>query len=78
VKFSNTFLAQWESQRCCTLGLINARQITISLRAENGDVLQARQVSTQPEKSNAFFQRLTRERLQKSESFAAVLEALLG
>jgi transposase len=41
----------------------HARQITISLRDENGDVLQARQVSTQPEKINAFFQRLTRERL---------------
>ena len=41
----------------------HARQITISLRDDNGDVLQARQVSTQPEKINAFFQRLTRERL---------------
>jgi transposase len=27
----------------------HARQITISLRDENGDVLQARQVSSQPE-----------------------------
>jgi transposase len=52
----------------------HARQITISLRDENGDVLQARQVSTQPEKINAFFQRLTRERLQNGESFVAVLE----
>src|SRR6266436_5094362 len=42
----------------------HARQITISLRDENADVLQARQVSTQPEKMNAFFQRLTRERLR--------------
>src|SRR3954453_6862129 len=52
----------------------HARQITISLRDENGDVVQARQVSTQPEKINAFFQRLTRERLQNGESFIAVLE----
>ena len=28
----------------------HARQLTISLRDERGDVLQARQVSTQPEK----------------------------
>src|SRR6478672_13976331 len=52
----------------------HARQITISLRDENGDVLQARQVSTQPERINAFFQRLTRERLRDGESFVAVLE----
>jgi transposase len=52
----------------------HARQITISLRDENGDVLQARQVSTQPEKINAFFQQLTRERLHNGESFVAVLE----
>ena len=49
----------------------HARQITISLRDENGDVLQARQVSTQPEKINAFFQRLTRERLRSDEPFIA-------
>ena len=52
----------------------HARQITISLRDENGDVLQARQVSTQPEKINAFFQQLTRERLPANEAFVAVLE----
>src|SRR5207248_9897581 len=52
----------------------HARQITISLRDENGDVLQARQVSTEPEKINAYFQRLTRERLRNGESFVAVLE----
>src|SRR5207253_386270 len=52
----------------------HARQITISLRDERGDVLQARQVSTEPEKISAFFQRLTRERLQQGESFVAVLE----
>ena len=52
----------------------HARQITISLRDEDGDVLQARQVSTQPEKIQAFFQQLTRERLRNDESFVAVLE----
>lgn len=52
----------------------HARQITISLRDESGDVLQARQVSTQPVLINAFFQRLTRECLRNSESFVAVLE----
>ena len=52
----------------------HARQITISLRDENGDVLQARQVSTRPDKINEFFQRLTRERLREGESFVAVLE----
>ena len=52
----------------------HARQITISLRDETGDVLLARQVSTQPEKINGFFQRLTRERLQNDEQFVAVLE----
>src|ERR1700758_4242139 len=52
----------------------HARQITISLRNENGDVVQARQVSTQPERINAFFQRLTRERLRNGEPFVAVLE----
>src|SRR5882724_10235350 len=52
----------------------HARQITISLRDEGGDVLQARQVSTEPKKINAFFQQLTRERLRDGESFVAVLE----
>ena len=52
----------------------HARQITISLRDESGDVLQPRQVSTQPAKINAFFQQLTRERLRNDEQFVAVLE----
>jgi hypothetical protein len=47
----------------------HARQITISLRDDSGDVLQARQVSTQPEKINVFFQQLTRERLRDGECF---------
>jgi hypothetical protein len=49
----------------------HARQITIPLRDESGDVVQARQVSTQPEKVHAFFQQLTRERLHNGESFVA-------
>src|SRR5262249_25580281 len=52
----------------------HARQITISLRDESGDVVQARQVSTLPEKVHAFFQQLTRERLTAGRALAAVLE----
>lgn len=52
----------------------HARQITISLRDEAGDVVQARQVSTQPEKINAFFELFVRERLRSGECFVAVLE----
>src|SRR5262245_1240062 len=52
----------------------HARQITISLRDESGDVVQARQVSTQPEKVQAFCQQLSPERLTGDESFVAVLE----
>ena len=52
----------------------HARQLTISLRNDDGDVLLARQVSTQPEKVNAFFEKLTRECLQNDESFIAVVE----
>ena len=52
----------------------HARQLTISLRDENGDVIQARQVSTQPEKVTAFFTALTRDRLRDGEEFVAVLE----
>src|SRR5215207_492058 len=52
----------------------HARQITISLRDENGDSVMARQVSTRPEKIHEFFQRLTREGLPNGEPFVAVLE----
>ena len=51
----------------------HARQITISLRDDHGDVLLARQVSTQPEKIQAFFQRLTRDRLRADESLSLCL-----
>jgi hypothetical protein len=39
----------------------HARQITISLRDDGGDVVLTRQVSTGPEKIHAFFEKLTRE-----------------
>ncbi len=52
----------------------HSRQLTISLRDDQGDVIEARQVSTQPEKVHTFFQRLTQERLQQGEAFVAVLE----
>src|SRR6478609_3253997 len=51
----------------------HARQLTVSLRDDHGDVVQARQVSTPPEKVRAFFQQLA-ERLGGGESFVAVLE----
>ena len=51
----------------------HARQLTISLRNEDGDVIQARQVSTEPKKVNAFFERLTRETAASGDSFVAVL-----
>ncbi len=53
----------------------HARQVTISILNEDGDVIQARQVSTRPEKINEFFGKLTRERLRDGESFVAVWEA---
>ncbi len=52
----------------------HARQITISLRDGSGDVLQARQVSTRPEKIQAFFAKLTRECVRDGELFIAVVE----
>ena len=52
----------------------HARQLTISLRGENGDVVLARQVSTEPDRVQAFFAQLTGDRLRDGESFVAVLE----
>src|SRR5829696_3029500 len=52
----------------------HARQLTVSLRGEDGDVLLARQVSTEPDRIHAFFGQLTRDRLEGGESFVAVLE----
>jgi hypothetical protein len=48
----------------------------ISLRDEHGDVLQARQVSTQSETINVFFQQLSHEHLHAEAPFVAVLEVL--
>ena len=52
----------------------HARQLTISLRNNDGDVIQARQVSTKPEKVQAFFDKLKRDRVRDGESFIAVVE----
>ena len=52
----------------------HARQLTISLRNDDGDVFQARQVSTKPEEIQAFFDRLIRDRTRDGESFIAVVE----
>jgi hypothetical protein len=52
----------------------HARQLTVSLRGEGGDVVLARQVSTEPDRVRAFFDQLARDRLQGGEAFAAVLE----
>ena len=52
----------------------HARQLTISLRDDSGDVLQARQGSTRPEKIHTFFTKLTRECVRDGESFIAVVE----
>jgi hypothetical protein len=51
----------------------HARQNTVSLREEDGDVLMACQVSTRPETIQEFFQRLTRERLPSARSFVGIL-----
>lgn len=53
----------------------HARQLMISLRDGSGDVLQARQVSTRPEKIQAFLTKLTKERLRDDELLFAVVEA---
>ena len=52
----------------------HARQLTISLRDDQGDVVQARQVSTLPEKIQEFFERLKRDFLRDGESLLAVVE----
>ncbi len=46
--------------------------ISISLRNEKGTVILRRQVSTRPEKTQAFFEQLLR--LSGEEGFMAVLE----
>ncbi len=51
----------------------HARQLTISLRDQQGDVLLARQVSTRPGKILQFFDQLTQRCAEHNESFIAVL-----
>src|SRR5215207_4699026 len=52
----------------------HARQLTVSLRDQHGDVILARQVSTQPDKVLDFFDQLTRCCAQRQEPFIAVVE----
>ncbi|WP_437222577.1 hypothetical protein SH661x_002845 [Planctomicrobium sp. SH661] len=52
----------------------HARQLTVSLRDQQGDGILARQVSTQPEKVLEFFDQLTRRCAQRDEAFIAVVE----
>lgn len=52
----------------------HARQLTISLRDDQRDVVQALQVSTQPEKIQEFFERMQREFLRDGALFLAVVE----
>ena len=51
----------------------HARQITICLRNEAGDVVERRQVSTEPEKIRAFFEDL-RERSEADGGYMAIVE----
>ncbi|WP_437222045.1 IS110 family transposase [Planctomicrobium sp. SH661] len=69
-----TFFSQ-ENRVMLFLGIDqHARQLTVSLRDQGGDVLLARQVSTQPEKVLEFFDQLTRSCAQRDEQFIAVVE----
>ena len=52
----------------------HARQLSISLRDEQGDFLQAVQDSTQPEKIQEFLTKLIQDCVRMGESFIAVLE----
>ncbi len=52
----------------------HARQLTVPLRDHHGDVILARQVSTQPEKILSRFDQLTRCCAKREEPFIAVLE----
>ena len=52
----------------------HARQLTVNLRDNNGDVLLRRQVSTKPEKVLQFFEKLTRRCLDENCQFWAIVE----
>ena len=55
----------------------HARQLTVSLRDQQGDVLLARQVSTLPTRILQFFGHLTQRCTEHKESFMAVLKGLI-
>tara|TARA_R110002020_G_scaffold125617_2_gene282927 strand:- start:900 stop:1097 length:198 start_codon:yes stop_codon:yes gene_type:complete len=52
----------------------HARQLTVSLRDQQGDVLLARQVSTRPAKILQFFDQLTQRCAELNEASNDVLE----
>lgn len=52
----------------------HARQLTVNLRDEKGDVLLRRQVSTQPAKVTRFFEELTVRCAQCNGGFCAIVE----
>ncbi len=52
----------------------HARQLTVSLRDQQGDVVLARQVSTRPAKILQFFDQLTQRCAEHNEVFIAVVE----
>ncbi len=52
----------------------HARQLTISLRDESGDVVQRKQVSTKPGKALEFFEQLTRRCTDSGCGFWAIVE----
>jgi transposase len=52
----------------------HARQLTVNLRNELGDVVLKRQVSTKPEKIMAFFEKLTQRCLEENCGFWAIVE----
>ena len=55
----------------------HTRQLTVSLRDQQGDVVLARQVSTRPAKILQFFDQLTQRCAEHNESFIAVLDGLI-
>jgi len=52
----------------------HARQLTVNMRDENGDVLLRRQVSTKPEKVIQFFEQLTARCAKEGSGYWAVVE----
>ncbi len=52
----------------------HARQLTVNLRDDRGDVILRRQVSTKPAKVLQFFEKLTARCLQSNCGFAAIVE----